>query len=863
MLYLRSWLEDYINLDKVSEVELLQLISTKSGEVEDSWKVRDFFHKKVVIGKITNLRQHPNADRLKVFDVDLGNKKIQIVSAAPNAVDGLICPVALVGASLPGMVITEKIMRGEKSQGMCLGQSEIMLETGMSHGLWQLNELLTKKKLEILDCLGKPIAEILPEYFTEEIIYDIKYLADKYSYCSSHLGLAFELAGVLGDHNLLTPVAKKLLFWDNFSKKNLLYKYLIESQSQSQIDLEFTDDTGFSNTFGLYELDLNKKFDCPYQILKRMFLIEQNIIGSSVDLSNYLLRDIGQPSHFFDLDKVITANKNSKKLKWNIKKLTKPANFEGLGQLKNTVIPQGLETINQQVEGQDQILTIPGISGGQSTKVEYQSQRILIEVASFIKERTSQASFKLGYRSDGSRFWNSGVKIALQFIWLERFLEILEKYKIDFSLKVVAYWTSKKIQKKYDLAPKKIFFPGNLRRFLEDLETNSIIKVDFDYIVSRLDNRPLSYWQAQIENKLNLVGKLNLENFYANVFYNNLESQEDLVFEVARLYGLNNLQNQYLINYSQSKLKNHYDLFFSIKELATQYNFNEIVSRPFINKHKLFSYLTNQRNEIALEAISSQRQDENFLQDSLFSNLFKAAVKNLKMGHKNLRLFETNNVYILNPKNNKVQENKHFDLVMIDDDPYILTSFIYNLVKNLKLQIEPEESQSEWQNLGKSVIYKILGNTSETIDYDKDIQKYEFTQIELVEIKNSIKKDFDLPLAKKAWYLHLQVDPKLKFDCNPLYFDETEYSIIRRSYSFFVNTDLKWQKVKTKIQNSKLKETKIFVMPIERLNENGKDIINFEVEFMSYTKTLNSQEIQIWEENTFAEIKAFGLFEQR
>src|SRR6056297_3609617 len=109
MLYLKSWLADYINLDGYSDQQLSDLISTRSGEVEGFFQGSDFFNQKVVIGQIQNLKKHPDADKLNIFQVNLGSQTVQIVSAAENAKDGLLCPVALIGCELPGgMKIQER-----------------------------------------------------------------------------------------------------------------------------------------------------------------------------------------------------------------------------------------------------------------------------------------------------------------------------------------------------------------------------------------------------------------------------------------------------------------------------------------------------------------------------------------------------------------------------------------------------------------------------------------------------------------------------------------------------------------------------------------------------------------------------------
>ena len=211
MLFLKSWLEDYIDLSKIDDSTLEQKITLKSSEVDDYTIITDYFDGKVVIGQITNLYKHPEADKLNIFEVNFGDKlaPVTIVSAAPNVTNGLVIPVALVGCKLPLFEISERKLRGVTSYGMCLGMSELALETGMSAGLWELNELLDSQNLS--NVLGHSICKILPQYFPQDVVIDIKVLPNKIGAIGSHLGMALEIAGCLENRDLLTPLAASLL----------------------------------------------------------------------------------------------------------------------------------------------------------------------------------------------------------------------------------------------------------------------------------------------------------------------------------------------------------------------------------------------------------------------------------------------------------------------------------------------------------------------------------------------------------------------------------------------------------------------------------------------------------------------------
>jgi phenylalanyl-tRNA synthetase beta chain len=218
MLFLRSWLQDYINLNNYTDQELSDLLSLKSGECEEVNTITDYFGGKVVVGKIMNLYKHPEADKLSVFDVYLdseGSNKVQIVSAASNAIDGLIIPVALDGAKLPYMTIAAKKMRGFESQGMCCGMSELALETEFSLGLWELNNLVSE------DQVGQSICTVLPQYFPVQTTFEIKYLQDRLSQCANHLGLAIEIAICAQNPELLIGDARMIYFGNKFALETL------------------------------------------------------------------------------------------------------------------------------------------------------------------------------------------------------------------------------------------------------------------------------------------------------------------------------------------------------------------------------------------------------------------------------------------------------------------------------------------------------------------------------------------------------------------------------------------------------------------------------------------------------------------
>lgn len=315
MLFLRSWLEDYIDLSGFSNQELANLITLKSNEVDDILEIDDYFQNKVVVGKIRNVRKHANADRLKVFEVDIGQnlQNIQIVSAADNVRENLLVPVALVGCNLAYFKVTERNLRGITSYGLCLGKSELMLETKMSPGLWELEKDLQEEYSleENFDrFLGHSICQVLPKFFAKESLFDIKVLPDRIAQLGNHLGMAWEIAVIAENLNLLKEPFKEILLQEGFLKKQLKitkdqYNQSFKDSQGEEYTIEFIDNTNYTNSFNLYQLELDREFILPCEMQKRMFLTQKNLIGGLADLSNYLLYDIGQPNHFFSQDRIL------------------------------------------------------------------------------------------------------------------------------------------------------------------------------------------------------------------------------------------------------------------------------------------------------------------------------------------------------------------------------------------------------------------------------------------------------------------------------------------------------------------------------------------------------------------------------
>jgi phenylalanyl-tRNA synthetase beta chain len=825
MLFLKSWLEEYIDLSDYTDNEISDFLSLRSGECESVETITEYFDGKVVVGIVENMRKHPEADRLNVFDVNIGNgKKVQIVSAAPNTREGLICPVALDGAKLPYMTIIPRKMRGIESQGMCCGMSELALETEFSDGLWELNGILDQTSI------GKSVCEALPKFFPSQVVFEIKYLQDKLATCANHLGLAIELAKIIQKPELLNGFAKLINDPIEFTK---LASEKLARLPESSKKINFVDKTKQTNFFTILELNLERDFTLLHIYQTRMFLTGKNMIGGLADLSNYLLFDIGQPSHYFSSEK--TPN-----LEWTIKKLDAEVEFKGLGQLKNAKL---LKDLTVMIDGDNRLLTIPGVSGSEDTKTDLDTKNILIEIANFPAEMVAISTSSINYRSDAAKYWASGVNPALTLIYI---LKLSESLPESSKLSKLLTWDKDELES------------HKLESYIQKLQAKTEIKLDLKYIAERLDNRGLSYWFTILEKKLGAIGNLELiegsEYYFRPInFYNNLKTEEDVLFEVAKLVGFDNLEPEFLNFSVDSKTPSYYHKLNYLKSIFESFGFSEILTRPFLPENKLLSsFLGNERN--ALIALSSQRKDEPFLRDSLFSSLLNTANSNIKLGIKEPKIFELTKVYLQSEiqtstlshslDETKVWECFELSGVCCCQDPYLLTSLVNQIQKKLGLKIEIKSLEEDYVKIGNGYSYNI-----------GDIIK-----INLVEIKNSIKKTFDLPLNKTIWYIEMKFNPKeLNFEQHSRFSDQSDFPNIERSYSLFVPKSSHWSDILKVLESKEIINAHVNITPIERLDKEVKDIINYDVVFSSYKKTLTNLEIEGWESLVLEELnERFG-----
>jgi phenylalanyl-tRNA synthetase beta chain len=326
--------------------------------------------KNVVVGKILTKNQHPDADRLTVCTVDVGEAEpLQIVCGAKNHEEGHHVPVALIGAELPGgFQIKRSKLRGVESQGMMCSAKEI----GLTNGADGLLILENQPKV------GTPIHEVFPE---PDCIYDLSLTANRYD-ALSHLGIARDLAA----------------YWKTPLKKDAVAPLKIEAHGQNNHLLKgieiLSQNAPYYLTLGIRGVQIGPS---PNWLKSALEKLGARSVNNLVDATNYLLFLKGQPLHAFDADKI------------RDRKLIIREALEGEIIITLDGKNRALDASMLVIADSKAPLVVAGIMGSTVAEVDAQTQNIVLESAYFNPGPLRQTARKLGLTSDSAYRFERGV----------------------------------------------------------------------------------------------------------------------------------------------------------------------------------------------------------------------------------------------------------------------------------------------------------------------------------------------------------------------------------------------------------------------------------------------------------------------
>ncbi len=385
-----SWLQDYVDIN-VSVDELCAKLVSAGFEIEEIIRPSDAYVNIKAV-KILSMEKHPNADKLSVCSVDAGDRTLQIVTAAKNVSVGDVVALALDGAVLPdGTEIKKGALRGVESDGMFCGGSELKLTAGDYpqagiDGVFIFPEE-TKPGTDINDFIG-----------TNDVVLDVAVTANRPD-CNSIIGIAREIAAVLN-----VPLK------DTFRLPEIQEKGKIEDDlSVSVLDDELCP------RYLAKMMDGVRIAPSDETIKRRLRLVGLRPINNVVDITNYVLFDIGQPMHAFDYSLV-------KGGKIVVRRANDGESIVTLDGAENKLTDQNLVIANE-----SEPMAVAGVMGGANSGINDKTKKVVFEFARFKRDNIRKTSRTLGLRSDSSARFEKGIDFVSQDLALIRTIQLVTR----------------------------------------------------------------------------------------------------------------------------------------------------------------------------------------------------------------------------------------------------------------------------------------------------------------------------------------------------------------------------------------------------------------------------------------------------
>ena len=578
-----NWLKEFIDLP-LTPAETAEKMTLIGLEEEETFEYGSSLEG-VIVGEVLEVAPHPNADRLQVCQVNLGEEKVQIVCGAKNVAAGQKVPVATVGSTLPvklddGSLLTlrKAKLRGEVSNGMICAEDELGLGTDHD-GIMVLDSGLTP---------GTPISEVF-DLYTDTII-DFAVTPNRPD-STCHLGVARDLSAAL---NL------------DLKKPEVTISNTVQSSDDISIEIESPEKCNRYVGKMIKGVEIKES---PAWLKNRLMALGLRPVNNVVDVTNYVMFELGQPLHAFDYDEI-----NGKKI--IVKDFDKKIEFETLDHVKRTCAPGTLFIC----DGNGPV-AIAGVMGGLHSEVSDSTTNILIESAYFDPGSIRKTAKAQALQTDASYRFERGIDPNIQAIAAERAAALI--------LKVAGGTVTNEI---VDIHPVKT-------------ETHELT-LRKSYL-NRLLGTDLS-----IDEAINIVNGLELEvvskddesvTFTIPTFRPDLEREVDLIEEVGRLYDYNKIESpSHGIFVSTQEFSSWELLLEKIKRSAVELGFREIYSNSLISEKEAehFGSLDSM-----VGTLNPLTKDMTTLRPSLLHGFMKASAYNFNRQAKTIQFFELGNVF--------------------------------------------------------------------------------------------------------------------------------------------------------------------------------------------------------------------------
>jgi len=603
-----KWLQQFLQIDWEPDRagELLTDLGLEVEGIETKESIKGSL-KGVLVGEVLTCIQHPNADRLKVTTVDLGlSESVQIVCGAPNVAVGQKVPVATIGTSLyddkgAAFKIKKGKIRGEESYGMICAEDELGL--GNNHD----GILVLDKEIPV----GTAVAEVFN--IETDFVFEIG-LTPNRSDAMSHFGVARDLrAGLMQQHVNLELISPSVSDF-HVDERTL------------RIDVEVDDREQAPRYCGITITDIEVK-DSPQWIQNRLKSIGITPKNNIVDITNYVLHELGQPLHAFDAQKV----KGNKIL---VKTLQQGTKFTTLDDIERELSSEDIMIC----DADSNPLCIAGVLGGLKSGVTENTTSIFLESAYFNPVSIRKTAKRHALNTDASFRFERGIDINKSKYALKRAALLIEEYaggKMGSDIS--------------DFFPEKI----------EDFQVFLSYESAYGLIGQEIPKETIKNILASLEIKINseTQGGLGLT---IPSYRTDVQREADIIEEILRVYGYNNIEFSHKLNTSISFDSNkEIKIENIIANQLTSIGFNETMANS-LTKPEYVTFSENLNEAATVEMLNPLSNDLKAMRQSLLFGGLESIAYNINRKNSSLQFYEFGKTY--HRYNEKYEENKHLTL---------------------------------------------------------------------------------------------------------------------------------------------------------------------------------------------------------
>lgn len=777
-----NWLQQFIKINlPVDEISVLLTNLGLEVEGTETYESIKGGLKGVVVGEVLSSNQHPNADRLKITEVDIGkDTNLSIVCGAPNVAKGQKVLVAKIGTTLnmsdgKSMKISKGKIRGQVSEGMICAEDELGL--GDDHdGILVLNE----------DCkIGTPASSIFN--IEEDVVFDIG-LTPNRADAMSHMGVARDLRAFC----VLNEISSE---W-NLPETSSFHV----DNNKRPISVKIEDDKRCSQYYGITLTEVTVA-PSPNWMQNRLKAIGISPKNNIVDITNYVLHELGQPLHAFDADKL-----NGGII---VKTCPSKTSFTTLDGTKRDLNHEDLMICDNK-----EAHCIAGVFGGIDSGVQNKTTTIFLESALFDSVSIRKTAKRHSLNTDASFRFERGVDPEIAVYALKRAAILIR-----------------------ELAGATI--SSNILEEAQPLEEAAKVFLSYEQlnktIGESIDKKKLNTILNALDIEINNVSEAGIGMTIPR-FRTDVTRPADVIEEILRVYGYNNIKDvplKYEAN-PPYHWKDSHKLESLIAQKLTNLGFMETLNNSLTSVDGVKGF------HDTVTIINPLAKDLSFMRQSLIPNALEVISFNLNRQNKDIKLFEFGNIYGKNKE--QYVEAKRLSISLVDlthTDHWDLKNppnpffYIKGVIEDLFINLGYDQLDF------KEINHSDFDNTFELINHKSSYGVFGLISKKL---NNNFGIDKEVYLAELDWG---KVTTNA-FSRNLNYKEVSKYPVIRRDFALLIDKDVEFEALKGsafKIDRNILKSVQLFDVYEGNKLPKEKKSYGISFTFQDQNKTLTDKQI--------------------